>query len=121
MSSLIPTDPGIDNLAQIAIDGARELLNESKPNLKRYDRASRKRFTRLFKDAKAIPVTVSLTDEVMRISSPKDAVRILRKASKDASIAGFGVINTFGLKLISSISRRPTLLPQTSSGPRNTD
>lgn len=48
----------------------------------------------------------------MRISSPKDAVRILRKASKDASIAGFGVINTFGLKLISAISRilpRPVL------------
>jgi RHH-type proline utilization regulon transcriptional repressor/proline dehydrogenase/delta 1-pyrroline-5-carboxylate dehydrogenase len=48
----------------------------------------------------------------MRISSPKDAVRILRKASKDASVAGFGVINTFGLKLISSISRilpRPVL------------
>ena len=105
MSSPIPTDPEIDDLAQIAIDGARELLNESKPNLKRYDRASRKRFTRLFKDANAIAVTVSLTDEVMRISSPKDAVRILRKASKDASVAGFGVINTIGLKLISSISR----------------
>lgn len=112
MSSPIPTDPDIDDLAQIAIDGARELLNESKPNLKRYDRASRKRFTRLFKDANAIAVTVSLTDEVMRISSPKDAVRILRKASKDASVAGFGVINTIGLKLISSISRilpRPVL------------
>jgi len=112
MTLPIPTDSGIDNLAQIAIDGARALLNESKPNLKRYDRASRKRFTRLFKDANAIPVTVSLTDEVMRISSPKDAVRILRKASKDASVAGFGVINTFGLKLISSISRilpRPVL------------
>jgi len=112
MTSPIPTDPGIDNLAQVAVDGAKALLNESKPNLKRYDRASRKRFTRLFKDANAIPVTVSLTDEVMRISSPKDAVRILRKASKDASVAGFGVINTFGLKLISSISRilpRPVL------------
>jgi RHH-type proline utilization regulon transcriptional repressor/proline dehydrogenase/delta 1-pyrroline-5-carboxylate dehydrogenase len=105
MTSPIPTDPGIDDLAQIAIDGARELLNESKPNLKRYDRASRKRFTRLFKDANAIAVTVSLTDEVMRISSPKDAVRILRKASKDATVTGFGVINTIGLKLISSISR----------------
>ncbi len=105
MTSPIPTDPGIDHLAQVAINGARELLNESKPNLKRYDRASRKRFTRLFKDANAIAVTVSLTDEVMRISSPKDAVRILRKASKDASVAGFGVINTIGLKLISSISR----------------
>jgi RHH-type proline utilization regulon transcriptional repressor/proline dehydrogenase/delta 1-pyrroline-5-carboxylate dehydrogenase len=59
----------------------------------------------LFKDANAIAVTVSLTDEVMRISSPKDAVRILRKASKDATVTGFGVINTIGLKLISSISR----------------
>ena len=57
-------------------------------------------------------MTVSLTDEVMRISSAKDSVRILRNAAKDASIAGFGLLNTFGLKLIALVSRvlpRPVL------------
>ena len=109
MSSVISTDPGIDQLAQIAVKTAKELIDESAPNLKRYDKASRKRFTRLFVDPKAISVTVSLTDEVMRIASAKDAVRILRKAAKDATVAGFGLFNTFGLKLIALLSK---LLPK---------
>ena len=109
MSSTIATDSEIDHLAKSAVENARELIAESAPNLKRYDRASRKRFTRLFKDPKAISVTVSLTDEVMRISSPKDAVRILRKAAKDATVAGFGLFNTTGLKLIALLSK---LLPK---------
>jgi RHH-type proline utilization regulon transcriptional repressor/proline dehydrogenase/delta 1-pyrroline-5-carboxylate dehydrogenase len=109
MSLIIPTDSSIDQLASSAVENARKLISEAKPNLKRYDKASRKRFTRLFKDPKAISVTVSLTDEVMRISSPKDAVRILRKAAKDASFAGFGFINTTGLKLIALLSK---LLPK---------
>lgn len=105
MSQPIATDPGIDELAQSAVESARALISESASNLKRYDKASRKRFTRLFKDPKAISVTVSLTDEVMRITSAKDSVRILRRAAKDASIAGFGLFNTFGLKLIALISK----------------
>ena len=112
MSKPITTDPQIDRLAIAAVETARILIAESAPNLNRYDRASRKRFTRLFKDPKAISVTVSLTDEVMRISSAKDSVRILRNAAKDASIAGFGLLNTFGLKLIALVSRvlpRPVL------------
>ena len=61
MSKPIATDPGIDGLASSAVESARALINESTPNLKRYDKASRKRFTRLFKDPKAISVTVALT------------------------------------------------------------
>ena len=105
MNQVIQTDPEIDKLAIDAVENARALIAESLPNLKRYDKASRKRFTRLFKDPKAISVTVSLTDEVMRITSAKDSVRILRKAAKDSSLAGFGLFNTVGLKLIAAISR----------------
>ena len=105
MNQPIQTDSAIDKLAVAAVENARALIAESLPNLKRYDKASRKRFTRLFKDPKAISVTVSLTDEVMRITSAKDSVRILRKAAKDSTVAGFGLFNTFGLKLIASISR----------------
>ena len=105
MNQVIQTDPEIDKLAIEAVENARALIAESLPNLKRYDKASRKRFTRLFKDPKAISVTVSLTDEVMRITSAKDSVRILRKAAKDSTVAGFGLFNTVGLKLIAAISR----------------
>lgn len=113
MNQPIQTDSAIDNLAEAAVENARSLIAESLPNLKRYDKASRKRFTRLFKDPKAISVTVSLTDEVMRITSAKDSVRILRKAAKDSTVAGFGLFNTFGLKFIALISRalpKPVLL-----------
>jgi RHH-type proline utilization regulon transcriptional repressor/proline dehydrogenase/delta 1-pyrroline-5-carboxylate dehydrogenase len=109
MSSPINTDFTIDQLANSAVENARDLIAEATPNLKRYDRASRKRFTRLFKDPNAISVTVSLTDEVMRISSPRDAVRILRKAASNATVAGFGLFNTTGLKLIALLSK---LLPK---------
>ena len=105
MNQVIQTDPEIDKLAIEAVENAQALIAESLPNLKRYDKASRKRFTRLFKDPKAISVTVSLTDEVMRITSAKDSVRILRKAAKDSTVAGFGLFNTVGLKLIASLSR----------------
>ncbi|MEN9351661.1 MAG: hypothetical protein RL455_602, partial [Actinomycetota bacterium] len=78
MSNPINTDSAIDDLAQSAVKVAKQLIAESEPNKKRYDKASRKRFSRLFKDAKAISVTVALTDEVMRITSAKDAARVLK-------------------------------------------
>lgn len=108
MTKPLLTDPAIDELAKKAVENARKLIAESAPNLKRYDKASRKRFTRLFKDPKAIAVTVSLTDEVMRIPSAKNAARILKSAAKNASVAGFGVFNAFGLKTIGLFA---TLLP----------
>ena len=104
MISPINTDPAVDELAKSAVKVARELIAEARPNKKRYDKASRKRFSRLFKDADAISVTVSLTDEVMRITSAKDGVRILRRAAKIATVAGFGAFNWLGLKLIAAAS-----------------
>ena len=104
MSNPISTDSAIDELAQSAVKVAKQLITESEPNKKRYDKASRKRFSRLFKDAKAISVTVALTDEVMRITSAKDAARVLKKAAKSATLTGFGLINAVGLKFIALIS-----------------
>ena len=109
MSNLISTDSAIDEQAQSAVKLAKQLIAESEPNKKRYDKASRKRFSRLFKDEKAISVTVSLTDEVMRITSAKNAARVLKKAAKSATLTGFGLINAVGLKLIAVIS---TFLPK---------
>jgi len=104
LSNPISTDVNIDELAQSAVKVAKQLIAESEPNKKRYDKASRKRFSRLFKDPKAIFVTVTLTDEVMRITSAKDAARILKVAAKSATLTGFGLINAVGLKAIAVIS-----------------
>ena len=104
MSIPISTDLAIDELAQSAVKVAKQLIIEASNNKKRYDKASRKRFSRLFKDPKAIFVTVTLTDEVMRITSAKDAARILKVAAKSATLTGFGLINAVGLKAIAVIS-----------------
>ena len=104
MSIPISTDIAIDELAQSAVKVAKQLIIEASDNKKRYDKASRKRFSRLFKDEDAISVTVSLTDEVMRISSAKDGVRILKRAAKRATVTGFGAFNWLGLKVIAVVS-----------------
>jgi RHH-type transcriptional regulator, proline utilization regulon repressor / proline dehydrogenase / delta 1-pyrroline-5-carboxylate dehydrogenase len=104
VSNPISTDTAIDELAHSAVKVAKQLISESEPNKKRYDKASRKRFSRLFKDAKAISVTVALTDEVMRITSAKDAARVLKKAAKSATLTGFGLVNAVGLKFIAVVS-----------------
>ena len=105
MHKAIQTDTEIDKLAQRAIDNAQQLIAEAKPNQKLFDKANRKRFTRLFKDPAAISVTVTLTDEVMRIKSPKHAARLLSEAAAKASISGFGFINSWGLKSIGLLGK----------------
>ena len=108
----LTTDPAIDQLAQSAIENAKQLLAEAGPNQKLYDKASRKRFTRLFKDPEAIAVTVTLTDEVMRIKSAKHAAKLLSGAAAKASISGFGLINALGLKgigLVGNVLPKPVL------------
>ena len=100
MLNPISTDASIDKLAKAAVINAEKLITEAKPNQKMYDKANRKRFTRLFKDPDAIAVTVTLTDEVMRIKSPKHAAKLLSGAAGKASISGFGLINALGLKTI---------------------
>ena len=112
MLNPISTDASIDKLAKAAVINAEKLITESKPNQKLYDKANRKRFTRLFKDPDAIAVTVTLTDEVMRIKSPKHAAKLLAGAAGKASISGFGFVNALGLKtigLLGAVLPKPVL------------
>ncbi len=94
------TDPSIDQTSQVSVERARELIKSSEKLRTRRDKANRKRFGRLFKDPKAIEVTITLTDEVMRIHSMREAITIFNHAAKKASIKGFGPFNAFGLKFI---------------------
>ena len=63
------TESAIDATANVSVNHARELIESSEKLRSRREKANRKRFGRLFKDPKAIEVTITLTDEVMRIHS----------------------------------------------------
>ena len=104
MPSIFETDTKLDQLASIAIARTKELMKESDKLRDRREKANRKRVARLFKDPKAIEATITLTDEVMRISSVTSSSRIFRRAAKKASIVGFGLINGMGLHAIGILS-----------------
>ena len=105
MSSIFETDAALDALVTPAISRTKELIKEAEKLRDRREKANRKRVARLFKDPKAIEATITLTDEVMRISSVDSSSRIFRRAAKKASLTGFGFINSFGLHFIGVVSR----------------
>lgn len=108
MSSILRTDAALDQLTTTAIARTKELITKSDKLRDRHEKANRKRIARLFKDPVAIEATITLTDEVMRISSVKSSSRIFRRAARKASIDGFGPINSLGLHFIGALSH---LLP----------
>ena len=99
------TDAKIDATAVTSVAQARNLIHTSETLRVRKDAANRKRFARLFRDPKAIEVTITLTDEVMRIHSTKEAVTIFSRAAKQASFKGFGFFNALGLHLLRALSK----------------
>jgi RHH-type proline utilization regulon transcriptional repressor/proline dehydrogenase/delta 1-pyrroline-5-carboxylate dehydrogenase len=103
--SLIPTDPSIDALADSAVENARTLIHDADRMRGHAENANRRRFSRLFRDPRAIEVTITLTDEVMRVNSVKSSITIFRRAAAKATVEGFGSVNAFGLKFLAASSR----------------
>lgn len=101
----LPTLRDVDELAAHSISAVNDFFVESDRNRKRRDRLNRKRFSRLLKDRAAVELTMSLTDEVMRINSTSQAANALRENSKLATLAGLGLIDYVGLKIAAPISR----------------
>jgi RHH-type proline utilization regulon transcriptional repressor/proline dehydrogenase/delta 1-pyrroline-5-carboxylate dehydrogenase len=99
------TDPLIDSLAFDSCAKARQLIVDAERLRTRHERANRRRFARLLRDHVAIEVTMTLTDEVMRVNSLASAAVILRATARRASVAGFGAINATGLRLVALMSR----------------
>ena len=99
-----PTDPTIDKTAVTSVAQARNLILTADTMRTRKDTANRKRFAKLFQDPRAIEVTITLTDEVMRIHAPRQAATIFARAAKKASVKGFGIFNSFGLRFLRLIS-----------------
>ena len=101
---LLERDARTENLTEKSIQSAQQLIKNSAKLRGFRERSNRKRIARLFKDPGAIEATITLTDEVMRISSPRAATRLLRRAATKASIKGFGLINSIGLRFIALLS-----------------
>ena len=108
------TDSALDYLASGVVSATRAMIEKSGSLRSHSDRANQKRIARLFDDPEALDVTVTLTDQVMRVSSKKRGSALLREASHKAKVAGFGPFNTFGLKSLGVLSRlAPSLVLET--------
>ena len=100
----------VDALTDAAIVRAREILTEADKVRDHRGKANQRRFARLLQDPAAVSVTMSLTDEVMRIPDPVRATKSLRRAAKHASPKGLGLRDAVGLRFISYLS---SFLPKT--------
>lgn len=101
----LSTRKDIDELADSSLSLVEHLLSESDENRSRRDRANRKRFARLLKDRAAVELTMSLTDEVMRITSIPQAAKALRHNAKLATLKALGFFDFLGLKIAAPVSR----------------
>jgi RHH-type proline utilization regulon transcriptional repressor/proline dehydrogenase/delta 1-pyrroline-5-carboxylate dehydrogenase len=88
-----------------ALASARELIEAAAIPGSQDERRTRRRFRRLFDDPRAVEVTITLTDEVMRFSSKMSAAAALRTAVHHASAKGFGLVNVAGLRGVAALSR----------------
>jgi RHH-type transcriptional regulator, proline utilization regulon repressor / proline dehydrogenase / delta 1-pyrroline-5-carboxylate dehydrogenase len=105
MSMLTPDDRVPTSVLEDALARAQELMRASARPQSRQERATRRSLRRLFSDPRAVEVTITLTDEVMRFNSPESAALALRSAVEEASKEGFGVLNALGLRAVAELSR----------------
>jgi RHH-type proline utilization regulon transcriptional repressor/proline dehydrogenase/delta 1-pyrroline-5-carboxylate dehydrogenase len=101
----LSTRKDIDELITQSISSVSDLLIESDANRRRRDRANRKRFSRLLKDRASVDLTMSLTDEVIRITSVRQAAKALRHNAKLGTIKGLGFFDFVGLRFAAPVSR----------------
>ncbi len=99
---IAPTDTSLDEhdiLVFQAISQVDDFIESSKNKRQHRDIVNEKRFARLLKDPQAVSVTMSLTDEVMRITSATRAAKTLRRIAKISPLQGLGLIDFCGIKM----------------------
>ena len=91
-------------ISQVTIDDsvylATELIETAKKNEKLKDKRRKKQFSKILNDSKTLETTMHLTDEVMRISSPRASGKILQAINKKVTLKGLGLIDFLGLKAL---------------------
>lgn len=94
-----------DAVVERAVARAGEWLTAAEGLRTRRERANRRRIARLLADPAGLPVTMALTDEVMRIADPRRAVDTLRSAAERATPRALGLRDALGLKLLGELAR----------------
>jgi RHH-type transcriptional regulator, proline utilization regulon repressor / proline dehydrogenase / delta 1-pyrroline-5-carboxylate dehydrogenase len=87
-----------------ALERTRRLIDVTATPSSREERLTRESLRRLFDDPSAVDVTITLTDEVMRFTSPRSGASALRAAVKQSSSKGFGLLNVIGLRAVAALS-----------------
>ena len=95
-------------ISQVTIDDsvylATDLIELAQKKEKTKDRRRKKQFSRILNNSETIETTMHLTDEIMRVSSPNAAGKILRDINKKVTLKGLGFIDFLGLKALILIS-----------------
>lgn len=94
----------IDSAVEPSIVLVNQLVAESEHLRGRHDEANRRRFSRLLKDSEAIDLTMSLSDEVMRITSMRRAAKTFRRSARNVGREGLGTLDYCGIKLAAPVS-----------------
>jgi RHH-type proline utilization regulon transcriptional repressor/proline dehydrogenase/delta 1-pyrroline-5-carboxylate dehydrogenase len=97
--------PDADQVVDRAIARASRWIAEADRVRTRREKANRRRLTRLLHDPSGIPVTMALTDEVMRISDPSRAATTLQSAAAGSNPRALGARDHVGLRLLAQVSR----------------
>jgi RHH-type proline utilization regulon transcriptional repressor/proline dehydrogenase/delta 1-pyrroline-5-carboxylate dehydrogenase len=103
--SMLSDDQLPASVRESALSRARALIEVSARPASRRERATRRNLRRLFSDPRAVDVTITLTDEVMRFHTPESTRSALQEAAGEASSKGFGALNLVGLRALAQASR----------------
>jgi RHH-type transcriptional regulator, proline utilization regulon repressor / proline dehydrogenase / delta 1-pyrroline-5-carboxylate dehydrogenase len=104
-TALTPPSPDADSVTDAAVARATRWLEAAAPVRDRRERANRRRLTRLLRDPAGLPVTMALTDEVMRIAEPARAAATLSDAAALSNARALGVRDHVGLRALSRVAR----------------
>ena len=96
--------PDADAVVDRAVARAARWMGDAERQRTRREKANRRRLTRLLKDPAGLPVTMALTDEVMRISDPSRAAATLRSAAGSSNRRALGVRDHVGLQAVGRLS-----------------
>ena len=96
--------PDADAVVDRAVARAARWMTDAERQRTRREKANRRRLTRLLKDPAGLPVTMALTDEVMRISDPGRAAATLRSAAAGSNRHALGLRDHVGLQAVGRLS-----------------
>ncbi len=103
--SMLSDDQLPASVRESALVRARTLIDVAARPASRRERTTRRNLRRLFSDPRAVDVTITLTDEVIRFHTPESTRSALQEAAGAASSKGFGTLNLVGLRALAQASR----------------